>query len=390
MTTQTIDIPSPAAETAPAVPFSDLVRDSAPLQAELGDAVGEIISSCRFIGGQVVDEFAEDFARYCGVRHAIPCSNGTEALRLTLTAVLGEGDGTREIVTVSHTFAATAEAIIAAGFKPVFVDVDPRTYLMDLDAAERACTPHTVAIVPVHLYGQMVDMPGLAAFAGDRGLAVIEDASQSHGARFGDIRPGQVSDAATFSFYPGKNLGAWGDAGAVVTNDSDVESRIAQLADHGRTDKFTHAYVGTNARMDAIHAAVLRVKLQYLDQWNAARRQVASWYDESLDGCDSIVRPAAFSRGVHVYHQYVVQVEKRDEIRRCLGEAGIGTGIHYPVPVHEQPAYTHLISEPGALPETHRLCSRILSLPIYPSMTREQVMHVAQVLRAAIPSQSQL
>lgn len=390
MATQTCEKPALSKRSAAAVPFFDLVRDTVPLRAELDAAVGEIVSSCNFIGGESVDAFARDFARYCGVKHAVPCSNGTEALRLAITAVLGEGDGACEIITVSHTFAATAEAIISAGFKPVFVDVDPETYLMDLDAVECAFTPRTVGVVPVHLYGQMVDMPRLAEFARRRGLVVIEDASQAHGARFGDVGPGQSSQAATFSFYPGKNLGAWGDAGAVVTNESGFAKRVEQLADHGRTDKFNHAYVGTNARMDALQAAVLGVKLRYLDQWNAARRGVASWYDELLEDCDAIVRPVTHSDARHVYHQYVVQVDDRDEACRQLKEAGIGTGIHYPVPVHEHPAYIHLSPMPGALPVTSALCSRILSLPVFPSLTHEQAVRVASVLRDIACSSAQL
>ncbi len=362
------------------VPFFDLAGQTESLRAELDRAVEEVVSSCRFVGGPVLDEFANAFAAYCGVEHAVPCSNGTEALKLALMAVLGPGDGTQEVVTVSHTFAATTEAIISAGFKPVFVDVVPDTYLMDLDAVEDACTGRTRAVVPVHLYGQMMDVERLVVLADRRGLAVIEDAAQAHGASFGDVRPGQCSDAASFSFYPGKNLGAWGDAGAVICHDAAVFQRATELADHGRSDKFIHQRVGFNARMDAIQAAVLRVKLDYLDGWNEERRLVARWYNELLGNQPFVVLPTVAPSAHHVYHQYVVQIDDRDSVRKRLSEFGIQTGVHYPIPVHEQPAYRHLSSGPEAFPATHALCRRILSLPVYPGLTRDQVERVAEAL----------
>ena len=363
------------------VPLVDLKLQISAIGGELSAAVADVVSSCHFVGGPAVDAFAGEFAAYCGIRHAIPCSNGTEALRLGLVAVLGEGDRTSEIITVSHTFPATVEAIIAAGYRPVLVDVDPTTYLMDLDQLEPARTSRTVAVVPVHLYGQMVDMERLSRWSRRHGLAIVEDAAQAPGARSGVTGPGHLSDAAAFSFYPGKNLGAWGDAGAVISNDHAVATGIAQLLDHGRTDKFTHSRIGCNARMDAIQAAVLRVKLRYLDRWNDARRQAAAWYSELLRDDTEFALPAVAKSAKHVYHQYVVQVNDRQRLQKALGEGGIATGVHYPVPVHEQPAYQYLGIAPDALPATHALCRRVLSLPMFPEITHTQVKRVAAALR---------
>ena len=376
---------SQAVELGP-IPLVDVAAQNATLREELDAAVAEIVSTSQFIGGPIVDAFAEQFADYCGVRRAIPCGNGTEALRLAILGVLGEGDGVDEVITVSHTFGATVEAIAAARYKPVMVDVDPGTYVMDLDRLDAHRTERTVAVVPVHLYGRMVDMPRLRAWADRFGLAVIEDAAQAHGAKFDGVGPGQLGDAASFSFFPGKNLGAWGDAGAVICNNKEIASRIARLADHGRSDKFTHVSVGSNSRMDAIQAAVLSVKLQHLDEWNMARKRAAGWYDEVLASENECVRPAGRAGVDHVYHLYVIQVanRKRERIRTALREAGIATGVHYPIPVHEQPAYRHLAPGPDSLPVTHDLCKRILSLPMYPQISRAQVERVAEsVCRAA-------
>lgn len=365
------------------IPLVDVQAQNESLRAELDDAVRSVVSRAQFIGGPAVEAFTEAFAAFCGVKHAVGCANGTEALRLAILGVLGPGDGCAEIITVSHTFAATAEAIVMAGYTPVFVDVDPKTYLMDLDQLADACGPITAAVIPVHLYGQMVDMGRLVAWADGRGLAVIEDAAQAHGARFGGVAPGQLSQAASFSFYPGKNLGAWGDAGAVVCNDVRIAERIAQLADHGRSDKFTHTWVGSNARMDAIQAAVLRVKLGRLDGWNAARRRVAGWYDDLLRSRCDILLPRTAYAPEHVFHLFTVQLTERDAVRKSLSEQGIATGIHYPIPVHDQPAYRKFATGRDALPVTSALCKRILSLPIYPELTRTQAERVAAAVISA-------
>ncbi len=367
------------------IPLSDLEQQHESIREELDEAVRDVISTCRFVGGPVIDAFARDFADYCGAEHALPLSSGTEALRLAIVGVMGEGDGDSEIITVSHTFAATVEAIIAARYRPVLVDVDPATYLMDLGAAQAACTPRTVGVVPVHLYGQMVDMQRMRSLADRHGLAVVEDASQAHGALHNNCRPGQLSDAASFSFFPGKNIGAFGDAGAVVTRDDAVAESIAQLSDHGRCDKFTHTRIGANSRMDAIQAAVLGVKLPHLDVWNDARRTAACRYDAKLAHIGECATPSVCDEAHHVYHQYVVQVSHRDALQPKLRERGIQTGIHYPIPVHEQPAYRHLVAGPESLPVTHELCGRILSLPIYPEITDEMVERVATELLSCLP-----
>ncbi|HNQ23121.1 MAG TPA: DegT/DnrJ/EryC1/StrS family aminotransferase [Phycisphaerae bacterium] len=366
------------------VPLSDLKAQYRALQAELDEAVREVVESCRFIGGPAVEGFAREYAAYCGVQHAIPCANGTEAVRLALVGVLGPGDGSGEVITVSHTFAATAEAIVAAGYRPVLVDVDPHTFLMDLRAVEAARTSNTVAVVPVHLYGHMVDVEQLRDWADRYRIAVIEDAAQAHGARMNGMGPGQRSHAAAFSFFPGKNLGAWGDAGAVVTDDGPTARRISQLVDHGRGDKYSHARIGCNARMDALQAAVLRVKLPHLDRWNSARRQVARWYEELLGEVGGCVTPALMPGAQHVYHQYVIQVEHRDEVQQALNAQGIATGIHYPIPVHEQPAFAYLGIRPDDLPITHGLCRHILSLPVFPELTQAQVERVSTALSEAL------
>jgi len=370
------------------IPLNDLTKQHEPLRGELDSAIAKLIATNSFIGGAPVRQFAEAFADFCGVGHAIPCANGTEALRIAILAVLGPGNGTCEIITASHTFAATAEAICHAGYRPVFVDVEPTTYLMDLDEVEAACTDSTIAIVPVHLYGQMVDMNLLSAIAGRRGLAIIEDAAQAHGANFNEIGPGQLSNAASFSFFPGKNLGAWGDAGAIVTKDDDVARCAAQLIDHGRSDKFTHTRMGCNARMDAIQAAVLNIKLAHLDDWNKARREAAGWYDSLLANDQDCVAPTVAECARHVFHQYVVQVPQRDAVRSIMQETGIATGVHYPIPLHEQPAFGDLGLMPDSLPVTHGLCQRILSLPMFPGITRQQVERVAQTLMQAVSATS--
>jgi len=366
------------------IPLNDLTKQHDPLREELDRAIAKLVSTNAFIGGAPVRQFAEAYAEFCDVGHAIPCANGTEALRIAILAVLGPGNGTCEIITVSHTFAATAEAICQAGYRPILVDVDPATHLMDLDEVDAACTDSTIAIVPVHLYGQMVDMNLLKAIARRRGLAIIEDAAQAHGAKFGEFGPGQLSNAASFSFFPGKNLGAWGDAGAIVTNDDDVARCAAQLIDHGRSDKFTHTRIGCNARMDAIQAAVLNIKLSHLGDWNEARREAAGWYGSLLADAQDCVIPTVAPDARHVFHQYVVKVPQRETVRAVMQEAGIATGVHYPIPLHEQPAFGTLGLSPDSLPVTHELCQRILSLPMFPGITRRQVERVAQMLMQAV------
>ena len=309
------------------IPLVDLSAQYAAHEAEFNAALKDCLARTSFIGGPDHAAFAEEFAAWCGGGHVALVGNGTDALNLALIETLGPGDGTEEVITVSHTFIATTEAIVGAGYRPVLVDVDPDTCLMDLAALEAAVGPKTRGIIPVHIYGQMTAMDRLAEIAKARDLKIIEDAAQAHGATWKGDLPGAHSDAACFSFYPGKNLGAWGDGGAVFTRDPDLADRISARANHGRRDKYLHDFEGMNSRLDGLQAAILRVKLRHIDDWNAARRQVASWYDELLAGHNAIKLPTTAAGAEHVYHLYVIQVDDRDAVRLHLDETGIGVGI---------------------------------------------------------------
>jgi dTDP-4-amino-4,6-dideoxygalactose transaminase len=363
------------------IPLVDLKAQYLALKSELDRALNRVIESGAFIGGEEVRAFEDEFRTYCSrtERHEIPlhcasCGNGTDALYLTLRALgVGEGD---DVVTVAHTFMATAEAISLTGARPVFIDVCPDTMLMDPDALEEAITPRTRAIVPVHLYGQTCDMTRIGAMAQRYGLKVIEDAAQAHGATWKGKRTGTLGDAACFSFFPGKNLGAYGDGGAVVSRDEALIRRVRMLANHGRLEKYTHATLGVNSRLDAVQAAVLRVKLRHLDAWNAARRRHAAQYAAALHGHGArtpVVHPDAES----VWHLFVVRVREREKVQRRLEELGICTGVHYPVPLHLQPAYRNLEPDRSRLPVTERIAGEILSLPLYPELTRDEIEFIA-------------
>ncbi|MFN3349800.1 DegT/DnrJ/EryC1/StrS family aminotransferase [Pseudorhodoplanes sp.] len=372
------------AVSAEPIPLVDLKAQYARHRPELDEAVQRVAANTSFIGGAEHEAFAREFAAWCGDGHVALVGNGTDALELAVIELLGEGDGKGEIVTTSHTFIATAESIANAGYRPVFCDIDEGTCLTPPDAIERAITANTRAIMPVHLYGQMADMPAIRAIADRYGLKVIEDAAQAHGAVFDGIGVGELGDAACFSFFPGKNLGAWGDAGAVYARDKALIERINRRANHGRTDKYLHDYQGVSSRLDTLQAAILRVKLRHIDDWNRARRQVASWYDELLSGQNGVALPVTDPRATSVFHLYVVKIDDRDRVRETLNAAGIGAGVHYPVPVHEQPAFRHLGHAPGDFPVTSRVARRVLSLPIYPEITRAQVERVAAALIDAV------
>ncbi|MDP6781823.1 MAG: DegT/DnrJ/EryC1/StrS family aminotransferase [Alphaproteobacteria bacterium] len=368
------------------IPLVDLQAQYQAHKQELDNAVAGCLTQMSFIGGPDHQAFGEEFAQWCGGGHVALVGNGTQALKLALRECLGPGDGVGEVITTSHTFIATGGAIAEAGYKPVFVDVDAATCLMDQDAVEAAIRPDTRAILPVHLYGQMVAMDNIMDIARHHGLKMIEDAAQAHGANWKGKGPGLWGDAACFSFYPGKNLGAWGDGGAVFTRDADLATRIAMRADHGRRDKYLHEVEGENSRLDGLQAAVLRVKLRHLEEWNEVRRQVASWYDELLGGQDSITLPRVNEDAAHVFHLYVVQIENRDGVLKMLNEQGIGAGVHYPVPLHEQPVFAHLGYVSDDLPVTAAVAQRVLSLPLFPEMTRNQAERVAEALIAAVSS----
>ncbi len=369
-----------------AIPLVDLRAQYLAHGEELDAAVAECVENARFIGGPDHEAFAGEFADWCGGGHVALVGNGTQALEFALRELLGPGDGLGEVITVSHTFIATGEAIVNAGYRPVFVDVDSRTGLMDVATLEAAIRPDARAIVPVHLYGQMVEMDKVMSVARHHGLKVIEDAAQAHGAGWQGKRPGEWGDAACFSFYPGKNLGAWGDGGAVFTRDADLARHITRYADHGREDKYLHDTGGTNSRLDGIQAAVLRVKLRHLEDWNQARRNAASWYDDLLDGDEAVERVETREGAVHARHLYVVQIDDRDRVLAALKENGIHAGVHYPVPLHEQPAFSRLGYAPEDLPMTSQAVRRVLSLPLYPELTRADAERVVATLKEALSS----
>ena len=362
------------------IPLVDLKAQYLAYKDEFDAALARCVTSSSFIGGSDHKAFAQEFAEFCGGGHVVLCGNGTDALHLALVEMLGPGDGSGEIITVSHTFIATTEAITQAGYRPVFVDIEPETCLMDVSLVEEAITPRTKAILPVHLYGQMVPMDRLMEIARRYNLLVLEDAAQAHGATWLGKGAGQWADAACFSFYPGKNLGAWGDGGAVLSRNQELIERIQMRANHGRTAKYEHQFEGINSRLDGLQAAILRVKLRHLSEWNKARRQVAAWYDDLLDGVHGVQLPVTRPEAEHVFHLYVVQVEQRDKVLSGLKRNGIGAGVHYPIPLHEQPAYRYLELAPESLPRTHEVAPRVLSLPIFPEMTFEQVQRVVKVL----------
>jgi dTDP-4-amino-4,6-dideoxygalactose transaminase len=365
----------------PRTPFVDLAAQRAACGDALERAWTAVFERGDYVLGSEVRQFEEEFAEYCGVRHAVGVDSGTSALELALRAHgIGPGD---EVITVANTFVATAFAISHAGATPVLVDADPATYNLDPSALWEAIGPRTRAIIPVHLYGHPADMTAIRAVADSHGLIVIEDACQAHGARLGSQRAGSLGHAAAFSFYPAKNLGAYGDGGMVVTDDDEVAERIHLLRAYGEVAKYHSEIVGFNRRLDTIQAAMLQVKLPLLDGWNTARREAARRYDELLQGLP-IVRPEA-RRGVeHVWHLYVVRVSDRDDLRRRLAENGVDTGIHYPVPVHLQPAYRHLGYAVGDFPVAERCAREVLSLPMFPELTVEAQRRVAATLHYCI------
>lgn len=366
------------------VPFLDLKAHHEPLMAEINGAIQEVIAKCAFAGGPYVAALEDDFASYCGCKHAIGVGSGTDALWLALLA-LGVGPGD-EVITVPGTFMATAEAISYCGATPVFVDIDEETYTMDPNLLEAAITPRTKAIIPVQLFGQNADMDPILEIAGRHNLPVVEDACQAHGADYKGRKAGTMGMAGCFSFYPGKNLGAWGEAGAITTNDDKLAAKMRMFRDHGQSKKYHHAAIGWNARMDGIQAAVLRIKLRHLDTYNAARRARANHYHQCLSDHDSVILPAEASYGRHVYHVYAVRVQERDRLLSELTARGIGCGIHYPIPVHLQEAYQFLGHKKGSFPVAERCAEQFLSLPMFPELTLEQVETVVRELKNVLPT----
>jgi len=368
--------PQPLPVTAAAaVPFVRMDHDDPALLEELLGVVREVAEAGAFIGGSHVEAFEADFAAYCGADEAIGISSGTEALVLALRALgIGRGD---EVIVPANSFIATAEAVSAVGATPRLVDVHPVTGLITADIVEGALTRQVRCVIPVHLYGATVDMDPILDLAREAGIAVLEDACQAHGAHYRGRRAGTLGDMGCFSFYPAKNLGAWGDGGAVVTNRPELADRVRLLRSHGERPRYRHRMVGTTARLDALQAAILRVKLRHLDDCNAQRRRAAAELRRALQGVAVEVPALPVAGGDHVYHLFVVRTDERDLLRAHLTARAIASAVHYPVPIHRTEAYAHLGLEAGSLPVAEAMAERVCSLPIFPGMADHQIQAIA-------------
>ena len=360
------------------VPFVDLQAQYQSLKHEMVPAVEKIMETSQFILGKAVEDFEKRFAEAHGMKHCVGVGTGTDALHIVLWALnVGPGD---EVITVSHTFIATAEAISLTGAKPVFVDIDPVTYTMDPNQLEKAITMKTKAIISVHLYGQPAAMTEIMEIANRHGIPVVEDACQAHLAQYNGQFIGQFGIAAAFSFYPGKNLGAYGEGGGVTTNDDALAKKMRMIRDHGSEKKYHHAMWGHNYRLDGIQGAVLGVKLPHLHDWTEARRKNAAKYNQQLNGMGDLVLPKEHPRAKHVYHLYVVQTANRDELQSYLTSREVFTGLHYPLPLHLQEAYKDLGYGRGDFPVTEKVASRGLSLPMFAELTGEQIDYVVSAI----------
>jgi dTDP-4-amino-4,6-dideoxygalactose transaminase len=361
------------------VPFLDLKAQYDAISDEIAAALQKVLDNCAFAGGPFVAQFEREFAVYCQSESAVGVGSGTAALWLALKGLgIGEGD---EVITVPNTFIATAEAISVCGARPVFVDIDEQAYNINPELIEAAITPKTKAIIPVHLYGQMAEMDDIMEIARAHGLFVIEDACQAHGAEYKSQKAGSIGDAGCFSFYPGKNLGAYGEAGAVVTNNQELANKVKMLRDHGQKEKYYHSIVGWNCRMDGFQGAVLSVKLKHLDKWNESRRKNAELYNSFLADLDSIITPFKADYAKHVYHIYPVLTESRQRLMDALAQKQIFCGIHYPVPLHLQAAYSSLGYKEGDFPVAEKCASRQLSLPMFPELTSGQIEYVVEEIK---------
>lgn len=361
------------------VPFVDLKAQYRALRPEIERAMAEVMERCDFILGQAVESFERAFAAFIGAAHAVGVSNGLDALRVALTALdIGPGDG---VIVPANTYIATAMAVSAAGATPVLVDCELGTYNIDVRRIEEALSPRVRAIMPVHLTGQTANMDPIVDLAARHGLAVIEDAAQAHGARYKGRPCGTIGSMAGFSFYPGKNLGAYGDGGAVTTNDADLAAKVKELRNNGQRAKYEHLSKGLNARLDTLQAAILAVKLPHVAQWNAARYAHAQKYRELLRGVGDLRFPEEAPYSTHVYHLFIVETAQRDPLRERLAAAGIDSGVHYPKPIHLQQAYADLGHRQGDFPNAERLAGRTLSLPMFAELTDEQIEYVADEIR---------
>jgi dTDP-4-amino-4,6-dideoxygalactose transaminase len=361
------------------IPLVDMKAQYAQVKADVDAAIAHVVANSDFILGRDVEAFESEYAAYCEADFAVALDNGLSALELGMRALgIGPGD---EVITPAHSFIASSSAISFTGATPVWVDVDPVTYNLDPKKIEAAITPRTKAIMPVHLYGQPADMAEIMAIARRHKLLVVEDACQAHGARYRGKRVGSIGDIGAFSFYPGKNLGAYGDAGALTTNNREIADTVRKMRNYGQSKKYHHEYLAWNRRMDTLQAAVLRAKLPHLDSWNAARRRHASVYEELLAG-SGVTTPRAAPEREHVFHLYVIETDGRDEMLEHLAQEGVHAGIHYPIPIHEQKAYTSFGKGPGSFPVTEKAAPRLLSLPMYAELSEEQLRLVADSVAA--------
>lgn len=362
------------------IPFLDLKNQSTELRSEIRSAMDQVLADGQFILGPAVDAFEREFAAFCECQSSVGVASGLDALRLILRALgIGPGD---EVITVANSFIATALAVSSVGATPVLVDCDPATYMIDVRQASAAVTVRTRAILPVHLYGFPADMDPLLELGRRHGIDILEDAAQAHGTRYKGRLCGSMGRAAAFSFYPGKNLGAYGDGGAVTTWDPELAGRIAMLRNYGSRVKYHHEELGENSRLDTLQAAILSVKLRHLNVWNGRRREIAAAYTCALTGVGDLTLPPSAPDVEPVFHQYVLRTERRDALLTHLQGQGIGCGIHYPIPIHLQPAYAGAGWRPGAFPVSERFSTQLLSLPIYPEMSADQIAFVIDRIRA--------
>lgn len=367
------------------VPYLDLKVQYESLRDEIADSLQQVLDNTAFAGGPFVEKFEKEFAAFCQSKFALGVGNGTDALWASLTA-LGIGQG-NEVITTPNTFIATTEAILLSGAKIVFVDIDEVTYNIDPALIESAITERTKAIIPVHLYGQPADMDPIMEIAKKHGLFVIEDACQAHGARYKGRRAGTIGDIGCFSFYPGKNLGAYGEAGGIVTDNPQLVETIKMFRDHGQRKKYHHSIFGWNGRMDGFQGAVLSVKLKYLDHWNENRRKNAELYNNFLGDVEGIITPAQAEYAEHVYHIYTIRVKNRDKLMASLGEKNISCGIHYPIPLHLQDAYRDMGHSKGSFSVAEKCSEQVISLPMYPELSEEQIEKVSREVKAFIGNQ---
>ena len=362
------------------IPLVDLKAQYDSIKPEIDNAIQRVLDSTSFIMGEELERFEEEFALFCNTKYAIGVANGSDALILALRACdINKGD---EVITVPHTFIATAEAISNVGGKIIFVDIDSKSYTVDVSKIEEKISNKTKAIIPVHLYGQPADMDPIMRLTKKYNLKVIEDAAQAHGAEYKGKKVGSIGDVACFSFYPGKNLGAYGDAGMITTNNEEIANKLKMLRNHGRlTAKYEHEIEGYSSRLDNLQAAILRVKLKYLNKWNDLRRRNAKKYNELLSNIGGIITPYEADYAKHVYHLYVIRTEDRDKLREELKSNGIATGIHYPIPLHLQEAYNYLGYKSGDFPVTEKASKEILSLPMFAELSDEQIEEIVELIK---------